>query len=746
MAVIEEPIDSLSEDKKKDPNWLKANIDYSIYACRNPWREEQILAYQLISGIRDVKQFEYLTKTYGIEFPAKMSHIPLIKTLLDALIGEESDKPISHKVGIKDAKSLEQVKRNKVKAIMEAIRIKTMNVIKNNMGFVNGETDKKDAFLENHFREIQEYHDTYWRDLKVIGAERAKDYIVNKSDMKRKKNTMFRDLCITGTEYYKLILEERGKDPNFIPCNPLNIYYFGSEDVQYLKDCDRVVYKEYLTRSECISRWGHLMKDEDVKALNEKKDRYTFSGVSIYDDYFRMGITNYPEFVGYYNTNDIIEVCHVEWKSNTRIALVDDEEISDHTEKQMIEMGNSAKIKYRYRIDRYEGIRIGSDIYLKMGKSKHIVRPIDDPWYCSLTFNGVMYNKRNSIPYSLVISTKDLQDKYDILNYFLENHFALSGTKGTRVVLENIPHQFGSSITERIKKYLYYKKSGLEIVSLSQDGAQDFNNYGTYDDTISQSVEVIISMMQYLESLASRIIGVPPQRIGAIQKNELVGNTEMAINNSIITTKPLFALHDSLLKELLNDLVNACAFSWRDSKKKNIILGDGIADIFTLDVESFCTSDYNIFWEDSGIQLKQIEELKALAGTMIQSQLLDAEQVIDIITLDSVTQIRNKIKKAIQSNKENNMAQAQEQLKQAQEEIKKLQQQVEKNAQQDIELKKRELDIDEQKVLKDQEYKEKEIANKADVERQKLELERKRVELEQMQITFSNNSFEVRNK
>lgn len=744
-STITEPIDSVNEaDKGLD--WLKQNVDYSIYACTNPWRNEQILAYQIINGQRDATQYEYITKAYGIEFPSQLTHIPLVKTYLDELLGEERMLPISHKITVRDNDSIDLIRKNKIDSIIDQIGQKIQDTVKSGMrSALNGGTTPMDPLTQDHLKEVMDYHKYSWKDLKVIGAERALHHLKERCDLMRKKNMMFRDLTITGTCYYRCNILERGRDPEVLVCNPLNIYFMSSDENYYLKDAERCVYKEYLTVSEVLNRYAHLMSPEEIEAVQQRNQNIMFSGMSIYDTYFTNTLSSkYDSSNNYYSPFNLIEVCHVEWLSNTKIAMEGDTEINEATQRQMVEDGQDTKIKYRFRMDRYEGIRIGQTIHLNMGKSKNIVRPMDNPWKCSLTFNGILFNKRNSKPYSLVMATKDLQDKYDILNYYLENHIALSGTKGTRVVLENIPLLFGSDITQRLKKFLYYKKMGLEIVSVSQDGAGEFNNYGTYDDTISQSISVIIQMMEYIERIASRITGVAPQRVGMVQKNELVGNTEVAVNQSTLTTKPLFAAHGDFVKELLSDVVNTAKYSWKDSNKKKYVLGDVIGDVFTLDVDNFSETDYDIIYSDSGVEAKQIEELKQLAGAMIQSQLIDLETVVDIATIDSLTELRKKLKVNIQDNSTKKMAEANQQLEQYKTQLEQLTKTLQQFQQKDLDYKKQMLDVEDRKNTKELEIKGNQQQNRALTDQQKVDLDKQRVLLEQEQLVFNKNSEKVR--
>lgn len=62
------------------------------------------------------------------------------------------------------------------------------------------------------------------------------------------------------------------------------------------------------------------------------------------------------------------------------------------------------------RLTRHEGVKIGSDIYIVRGESKNIIRSVSNPTDCTLTVNGLFFSDKNGDPFSIVLSTMDLQD------------------------------------------------------------------------------------------------------------------------------------------------------------------------------------------------------------------------------------------------------------------------------------------------------------------------------------------------
>jgi hypothetical protein len=55
---------------------------------------------------------------------------------------------------------------------------------------------------------------------------------------------------------------------------------------------------------------------------------------------------------------------------------------------------------------------------------------MDSPEDCHLAVNGMFYSDVNGDPFSLILSTANLQDKYDCINFFRDNIIAESGGIG----------------------------------------------------------------------------------------------------------------------------------------------------------------------------------------------------------------------------------------------------------------------------------------------------------------------------
>lgn len=117
-----------------------------------------------------------------------------------------------------------------------------------------------------------------------------------------------------------------------------------------------------------------------------------------------------------------------------------------------VEFLKTEKEDGKFITNRYAGVRISSNIYVLTGKVENVSRSIDDPRSCTLSVNGIFYADRNGDPFSLILSTASLQDKFDMLNFYRDNIISESGTVGDWIDIAYLPKVLGSDLTERLLK------------------------------------------------------------------------------------------------------------------------------------------------------------------------------------------------------------------------------------------------------------------------------------------------------
>ena len=192
-----------------------------------------------------------------------------------------------------------------------------------------------------------------------------------------------------------------------------------------------------------------------------------------------------------------------------------------------------------------------------------------------------------------------------------------------------------------------------------------YNQITSIDLTMANTINQYIMLMDKIEAMLSEITGVSKQREGSISSNELVGNVERSVVQSAHITEPWFWTHNQVKKEALQMLLNTAKYAWKDNKVNiNYVLDDATRAFLTLS-DDFLYEDMDVFVEDTTKNQQQIEALKNLMQPAMQNgaSLLD---IAEIITMDNVTMIKNRLEEIEQKRMEQQQAMEQAQAEREQ--------------------------------------------------------------------------------
>jgi hypothetical protein len=712
-------LEQLSESEKNGEEYLHQMADYMIRSLNLNQKVLTEKAYRLKNGVRNPRDFEYITKQYGVEFPAKLGFTPLISRHLKVLQGQNDITELKYDVTCSDVQSIQKVEQEKKRKFLQELQRELSFGIKTN-------SKTPDSVLD----ELMKSYETEFKGDLEIDAKHMLEYIIQAKNIREKASIMFEDAFTAGEDLYQVKVIEEGIAPLIEAVNPLELFYEMGDKI-FIKDCDRVVWRKKMLITDIINQYGNQIKKEQIEQLQTKfyNAIHQLELVDMRDlelegwnSDFELKVKNAYEYVYY-----------CEWKSNNKVKALS---------KGVVEKGKERKDKYR--LDRYEQTKIGEDIWADGGKSKYIQREEDNPYYCTLTINGMCYNARNGRPYSMFLATENLQNDYDIYRFHQSNMVALSGSKAMYLPLEAIPLSFGTNETDRIIKAQHYAKNGFIFLATSQEGAGTFQNYGqAVDLTLGSGADSITNMLRFIEETASLITGVSPQALSQISQNDGLGTTKIALNQTALVTQPLHTMHRAVLREMFNDILNACRICYPDGLTASYTLGV-TKKAFSIGKE-YKASRYNVFINNTGLESKQMDDLKMILPEIIRAGEVDTEVIIDIATVTSLTEMKRKIKESMKSAKGKKLQELEQQLEQANNELKKLTGQLQQYQKNDQQLEGQRVQIEKEKADTDSEFKQAEVS----VQREKNEIDRnykeKLVELEGQQIIYSNQNLEVSN-
>lgn len=687
-------------------------------------------AYNYYNGKRDPEQFRYLEENFGIGSPTSVEFTPLLKKHVDALVGEYLGTPILPKISCKDSDTISNITREKqleiTKGIVKFLKDHLSNSI---LKFIDG-NDITDKAVKTQLDKIIQDIDQSFISQYEIAAQNIVHYIMQsrETDLITKLRQLLTDLLITGYTFFRVKSSASGTNIEIEVLNPLNTFVDRNPESPYVRNSYRVVVRKWMSKSQILAKYGKEISREDLRRLKDEwraddsaavyRRVYGDTCTVVNEDQNHETIPGYPDNEYSAHRFQLIPVYDVEW-----IETDDD-----------------------FVMQRYNTIRIGEEIYILRGLDKTVMRSKDNPNFCSLSVNGVYFLNRSQQPYSLILKCAHLQDRYDLLNYYRDNLIANSGTAGVIMDMSLLPTNLGVKWPERVQKWLAYKKGGIMWIDSSQEGRNDGQQapnqiYNGFDDTLkAQAVQAIELAIQSVEQTTSSITGVFRERLNGIETRDAVTNIKQGVANSYIVTKHYFQQMDLITCEILLDSLNQAKVTYKKGLTGTIILGDKYQQIFTALPEYFTVTDYDIHITASSEVMEDLQTIKAIIPEFVKSQQMDPDIIFEALTSKSLTDLKYKVKKAVQVRKEENnqLQQLQEKLEETSQQAQQLQQELQK-AQQKIEsLDEQRLGLEQQKMQL--EYKVNWLKAQSDstYKDRQMDIEEKRTEIELAQLHDGN--------
>ncbi len=746
----------ITESQKSELTYLKGNADHWISSLvRGKSHIKTLRDYY--NGVRDSKDFEYLTENFGIGTPSVLKFTNIIKPRVDSIVAQLESDSYSYSVSCTDNKTIDRIqeerKASKLNEIQQSLSLFSKNM-KSALEKEEGPIPYSE--LKNGLDKIKtKYSSNFLSDFE-IAAQRVCVYFErsNEMDLRRKLATLVHDLAVTGECYYRVYFDRMGSDPKFEVIKPENFFHNKNTNSPFLDGTDAVVHREYMTHKQVAALYGKYMSKAQMKELfggryMTRTARSLNSGLDL-DLYY--GEDDPVLGQKHFNSAYTVEVVHVEWLATNEVEIDEDERRRLQTVEKGVKVRPNKKIR---RLDRYEVTRIGGTVYLNAGKSEYIPRSQNDPYTCDFSYGGLLNNDRGGKPYSIVGALKDLQDVYDLTLFYRDNLIANSGVKGSRINVAGIPKILGSDFMTRLFKFIALKKNGFELIDPTEQGAQLFNHYGEFDNTVDgNALAAINGIMDQIEHQANIIAGTSPQMLGQIEQRDAVKNVTTGIKQTLMINHSLFELFRGNQNKIASSLLRNAQITYRDGKRISYIAG---AESYSFEIlpDKFSYTDYTISINYASKDAIKIEQVRALAKELVKAGVLDPDVITKTILSDSVTEISKLISEGwAQKNAENDFrgqatSKIEEQekiIKDMKSELNNITQQLEASKASDLELKiaalrqkqveaEEKLKVDKEKLRVSEEFND-----------SMIELKEETVQLEREQLYLGvGNSKEIKN-
>lgn len=493
--------------------------------------------------------------------------------------------------------------------------------LKHQFDYMKEALQDKIEFTERELGEIKLFNTNKKKDIKEIVAFNVSKELRRTLKIANESNKSFLSDVVTGRTAFYVDIEENTRKPVFRALNIMKVYYPSVDGIEWIQDGPWVKIEDGISFQQLVSLYGEEFKTKYSTAdLNKLQDRDSiqngtftavpgggavlvdelYSGSSVQSSaitreriWFKVPRKIYVK----YSPNPWVQGEYFRKFLDADKIVIDEEEYKYSKEdggyyinkkneeivyrKEQVEKFNKSKgddLKIYYTNDIYQGVVLNREYVVGVKKKLKVLRNPDRHSDVQLPVYGRTHAAINDQPYSIIKDTINLQDMYDLINYYRDLMFALSGPK---TILYDRSYK-PTTMTD--DEWEYQKKIGtIHIQSTDAYGnpnRSQFNQMTMWDMTISSSVQYFDGILESIKETMGEIVGVPRQRKGQIVESDQVGTMEMSLKQAALITELRFYKHDEIEAKAFEACVNyALKYCIREDDIINVIGRDFSSDL-----------------------------------------------------------------------------------------------------------------------------------------------------------------------
>ena len=607
--------------------------------------------YDFYNGEIETQDYDYVLKPYGKtrkNFPSKIRNYPIIKPIIDLLLGEKSKRPFNYTVTVTNSDAITTKAEAKKQAIFMNLQNRFVQDISRGNPEMSSEEMAQDpqtsnlpedskGMMQELPEHIAEMFDMNYKDIRAIKGQQALSYIQKEQEIQDKFEKAWFHFLVSGECYTHRGV--RSSEPFYEVINPLDVDYDLDPDLEFVEDGDWALVRKFSHSSTIIDQFHEYLSSANIDKLEEPN-------------------SNYDNWMLYNSGKDdkdadksrLIEAITVYWKSRRRIGFLayidpstetwEEMEVGEDFKMlpEMKEMG--AKLEWVWVNEVWEGTRIDKDIYVKVQPVINQRGSIDNPSKCKLPINGRKYSNVNSSNISLVSLGVPYQLNYNIYKYRLELAIARSKDIIAQFDINMIPKKWD------MDKFMYYVEgTGIAWVDYNKEGIQLNPQHQSVMDMSIKTIEQYIMLLESINIEWEKLSGVNRQRQGTVGPYEGKAVAQQAILQSSHITEDYFKKFSRMEQRDLQAMLDYSKEAWLGGKKTMYVMSDGTTDFLDLESLQHMESEYSVFVGDSGKDTDKLQQIQQLAHAMLQNG-VPSSTIAEMLDTESFTQLKEKIASA----------------------------------------------------------------------------------------------------
>ena len=709
--------DQFKTDKEKqDESWIKNTMDYfanKAYAEYVKNRDTFVKNYDLMKGILRMEDFYQEPQvrsftdvlTADLQLPAYVKMYSIITTPVNELVGEITKRPDTFRVKAFDDDSKSEELQFKTEILQQYVISQAKKEIIEKAAMQGVEIGDEEL-QQMSFDQVKEVLDSY-----TSVAEKWANHVLTcqkaEFNLKEKSEAAFRDMLISGREFYHIYEDNSKLGFNIEVANPKNTWFLTTPDRKYISDPTGRAQGAYaagtvqvMELSEIIESIPDLTKEEidhlrsslqDYGLINVRESNLGNPNVTpgidsvTYDTYdplvlqTRMiiesemkenndglkdflGLTSNVSSFGY---KYVVVRCY--WLSKKKIGkLIYLDELGNEQSTLVDENYKSGTIPTEQSLEWgwvnqwYQGIKVGPDIY-------HI-KPYKLLNYCPII--GINYEVKNTEAKSLVDLMKPFQVLYNVC---MNQLYKLLEKEVGKVYLTSIRHvpipKDGDAQDALDIWEMEARNRGVVFIDDSPENLKSpssFNQFRDIDLTRTQEIQSRYQLAMQLKNECWELIGMSRQRMGSVSSSESATGVNTAVQQSYAQTEPLFIAHEYVMGQLYQAIIDAALYveSKKPQSTLSYITSEGESAFVSVNGSDLKFRDLKVFLTNRPEDTQMFNELRQLAQPLMQN----GGSLYDVIELYSTKSMRA-LKKVFKELRDKQDAIQQQQLQTQQQQV-----------------------------------------------------------------------------
>ncbi len=640
MSLLPIPDQSIP-DSKKDEEWHKLHPQaFASFSSSSIYKDERKNMLKYYRGYNaelspeEMKLAKAITCPNGTDLGIEYIVYPLIQTKIEQIVGEYLLRPIRRKTYVVDKKSKNKKYNDKLAMLSEEIMRSYSKDVQPDLGF-EAKTENPDMQLPE---DVEEFFEKDFKTIAEDVADKLMDFFLDVRKEKNKFKELFIDYCVVDRAHG--VIDKTKGHTSIRKVHPLDAdydidpYKVVQDDHEYFFEnywlTENEVYNSYKLTPQKKAQVKKMFEDAGSVNSSSREDSESLSTTYKYDGWYQT-------------TNKIgrIRLISAMWKSAKTVTFKKKKD--KFTGEALLKKVKDKEIRDKDELEKIEGemprhcVMIGPEVCVSWGLMKQRFSTVEDPYGCILPVISIVRDNVTGTSQIKSVAAKLYQLQQLASEALFEIRLAFKHSGDSRVLLYDVaqtPKAFSKgSYNAGLNKVMHHvKKDKMMFFNSKDKGASKngFNQFSSMDLSQKGVIQDLFNGLAVIEDLASKFVGISPEREGNVGQYQTANGTDAAIRGSAARTEVIYTPFDEFIQALLEKVLVKMRQDYPEGEVITYIFGEMKTKFIKL-YKDFFEADLGLFLADSRKDKAAADRIDAAADRALGSAGNTPDMVMGLI-------------------------------------------------------------------------------------------------------------------